>query len=87
MKKRILFLAAAVVIGGGVWIVSVLSRSNADHHPALPAGAASYPSQQEPVGWVFGRRVGVQQSPMGSGPVMPLQSSPRPIQQSLPNQP
>lgn len=88
MKKRILFLAAALVIGIGAWIVCALSRPAAAHHTAFPAEAVVLPRQQEPVGWVFGRLVGVQQSvgaPSGLG--VPFQGSPLPQRHPMPSQP
>lgn len=84
MKKRILFLMAAVVIGSGVWVVTILSRPDAVQQTPPSSGSASVPQRQEPVGWVFGRLVGVQQSvyaPSGyapSGQGMPLQGPPPP---------
>jgi hypothetical protein len=88
MKKRILFLAAVLVIGIGAWIVSVSSRSKVAHHTALPSETAGIPRQQEPVGWVFGRLVGVQQSVGApSGPGVPFQGSRLPHQHPMPSQP
>ena len=81
MKKRILFLPAALIVGIGVWIVAGSSRSSVAPPTALPSKAARLPRQQEPVGWVFGRLFGVQHSVYTpSGPVIPLQGQPLPQQ-------
>jgi hypothetical protein len=87
MRKRILVLTAALVIGGGAWLISVLSRPDAAQQtPPRRGSAGTFQQQplrqQEPVGWVFGRLVGVQQSVYTpAGPGVPLQGSPLPGQQ------
>ncbi|MCI0459446.1 MAG: hypothetical protein L0Z62_21055 [Gemmataceae bacterium] len=88
MKKRILFLTAALVIGNAAWMISVLFRPATAQQTPPRSGSARTLYQQEPVGWVFGRLVGVQQSVYApAGPGVSLQGPPLPGHEPLRNQP
>ena len=77
MKKCIFYLTAFIAIGLSGWIVTGLLLRRDVGHPR-PSSASAL--NQEPVGWVFGRLIGVRQSvysPFGNVPEsQPLRNQP-----------